>query len=437
MNEVIHDIKNEIANNETLVVATSGGPDSMCLLSLLLKQKNNKNLNLICAHVNHNLREESKAEAEMVKNFCTGNNITYEYYEIKEYSGNTEDYARKQRYKFFEKLIKKYKANYLLTAHHGDDLMETILMRIARGSNLDGFKGFNKVDERKNYKLYRPLIYVTKEEILNYVNKHNIPYVIDRTNSEDTYTRNRFRKYVLPPLKKENKEIHKNFIKLSNTLEAYDNYVSEEAQKRIKKIYIKGKLNTEKFNKNKNIIKQKIIYNILEKEYKENISLIKENHVNAIIELLENKKPNLKLDLPQDKVFHKSYNEAYISKDEKTENYNFILENELKLPNNHTIKKIEKTEEKSNNVIKLNSQDIKLPLHIRNRKNGDKINLKGINGSKKIKDIFIDAKIPNKERRLYPILTDDNDIILWIPGIKKSNLDNANTKNYDIIVKYF
>ncbi len=437
MNEVIHDIKNEIANNETLVVATSGGPDSMCLLSLLLKQKNNKNLNLICAHVNHNLREESKAEAEMVKNFCTGNNITYEYYEIKEYNGNTEDYARKQRYKFFEKLIKKYKANYLLTAHHGDDLMETILMRIARGSNLDGFKGFNKVDERKNYKLYRPLIYVTKEEILNYVNKHNIPYVIDRTNSEDTYTRNRFRKYVLPPLKKENKEIHKNFIKLSNTLEAYDNYVSEEAQKRIKKIYIKGKLNTEKFNKNKNIIKQKIIYNILEKEYKENISLIKENHVNAIIELLENKKPNLKLDLPQDKVFHKSYNEAYISKDEKTENYNFILENELKLPNNHTIKKIEKTEEKSNNVIKLNSQDIKLPLHIRNRKNGDKINLKGINGSKKIKDIFIDAKIPNKERRLYPILTDDNDIILWIPGIKKSNLDNANTKNYDIIVKYF
>ena len=101
MNEVIHDIKNEIANNETLVVATSGGPDSMCLLSLLLKQKNNKNLNLICAHVNHNLREESKAEAEMVKNFCTGNNITYEYYEIKEYNGNTEDYARKQRYRFF------------------------------------------------------------------------------------------------------------------------------------------------------------------------------------------------------------------------------------------------------------------------------------------------------------------------------------------------
>ena len=144
MNEVINDIKKEIKDNYSLIVATSGGPDSMCLLNLLLNLKKEKNLKLVCAHVNHNLRDESKEEAKMVKDFCTGNNITYEHYEIKEYNGNTEDYARKQRYSFFEKLIKKYQAKYLLTAHHGDDLMETILMRLARGTNLDGFKGFKK-----------------------------------------------------------------------------------------------------------------------------------------------------------------------------------------------------------------------------------------------------------------------------------------------------
>ena len=437
MNEVINDIKKEITNNETLVLATSGGPDSMCLLDIILNLQKEKNLKIICAHVNHNLREESKEEAKMVKNFCTSNNITYEYYEIKDYKGNTESYAREERYNFFNKLIKKYKAKYLLTAHHGDDLIETILMRISRGTTLNGFKGFSKIDKRKEYILYRPLIYVTKEDIIKYVNKNSIPYAIDKTNNEDTYTRNRFRKYVLPPLKKENKNIHKNFIKLSETLDSYDKYINNQVKEILEKIYKEKQLNIKQFNKKENIIKQKIIYNILEEEYKDKIKLIKDKHITSILELLENNKPNLKLNLPLNKVFNKSYDKAYIFQDEETKNFDLILESELTLPNGHIIKKIEETTEKSNFVIKLNKKDIKLPLHVRNRRNGDKIILKGINGSKKIKDIFIDAKIPNEERIKYPILTDDNNVILWVPGLKKSNLDNANSKNYDIIVKYF
>ncbi len=437
MNEVINDIKKEIKNNETIILAISGGPDSMCLLSLLLSLKDEKDLNLICAHINHNLREESKEEASMVKNYCISNNITYEYYEIKEYKGNTENYARKERYRFFEKLIKKYNAKYLLTAHHGDDLMETILMRIARGTKLNGFKGFSKIDERKNYKLYRPLVYVTKEEILNYVDKNNIPYAVDKTNAEDTYTRNRFRKYVLPPLKKENSEIHRNFLKLSETLDLYDKHIEKEVEKIIKEIYIDKKIKVDAFNAQDEIIKQKIIYNILEKEYEEKITLIKEKHLKSIIEILKDQKPNLKIDLPNNKTFNKTYNEAYINEKEEQQNYNYIFEDELILKDGHIIKKIEDTEEKSNYVIKLNSKEIKLPLHIRNRKEGDRIEIKGLNGSKKIKDIFIDEKIPSKYRNTFPILTDDENNILWLPGLKKSKFDNAKSQNYDIIIKYF
>ena len=116
MNDVLEDIKKQI-NNETVVVATSGGPDSMCLLNLI----KDTNLKIICAHVNHKLREESEEEAIMVKDYCTSNNITYEYFEITNYKGNTENYAREKRYEFFEKVLQKYNSKYLLTAHHGDD----------------------------------------------------------------------------------------------------------------------------------------------------------------------------------------------------------------------------------------------------------------------------------------------------------------------------
>ena len=139
MNDIIEDIKKQI-KDETIVIATSGGPDSMCLLHLI---NENTNLKIICAHVNHKLREESTEEAKMVKDYCTSNNITYEYYEIENYKGNTENYAREKRYEFFEKLLKKYNSKYLLTAHHGDDLIETIMMKIIRG-NIDNLVGFKK-----------------------------------------------------------------------------------------------------------------------------------------------------------------------------------------------------------------------------------------------------------------------------------------------------
>lgn len=431
MNDVLKDIK-KIIKDEPVVVATSGGPDSMCLLNLI-KDTNKK---IICAHVNHKLREESEEEAIMVKDYCTSNNITYEYYEITNYKGNTENYAREKRYEFFEKILKKYNSKYLLTAHHGDDLIETILMRIIRG-NLDNLEGFKKLTKRNNYYIYRPLITKTKEDILNYCKTNKIKYALDKTNFEDTYTRNRIRKYVLPQLKKENKNIHENFIKLSNKIQNYKEYINKEVEKKLKEIYKNSTIDIIKLNTEENIIKEKIVYKILKKIYKENIKYIKQNHINSIIKSLENKKPNIIVYLPKNKIFIKEYNKAIIEDKKEKIEYNYILKDEIKLPNSHIIKIINDIEEISNYVIKLNTKDIKLPLHIRTKQDGDKIKIKGLNGRKKIKDIFIDEKIPQEERKIYPILTDDKNNILWIPGLKKSEFDKSKTKNYDIIIKYF
>ena len=198
--------KLNIDKTKLIVVATSGGPDSMALLYML----KNDGYKLVCAHVNHNLRDESEEEYSFLENYCKDNNIIFEGMKIDSYKNNkfTENEARDKRYKFFETVLNKYNTDILLTAHHGDDLIETMLMRIIRGTNLDGVKGFTLVSKYNNFKIVRPLIYYTKNEIEKYVKNNNIPCRYDLTNNSKKYTRNRIRLELLPILKKENSDIH-------------------------------------------------------------------------------------------------------------------------------------------------------------------------------------------------------------------------------------
>ena len=283
MNDILEKLKKEIPNHSSVVVATSGGPDSMVLLNLLSTVKKEKNLKLICAHVNHKLRKESDDEAKMVKKYCEQNDIIFEYMTIDEYKGNTENYAREKRYEFFEKLIKKYSSPYLLTAHHGDDLTETIMMRLIRGSSLKGYAGFSEITEKNGYKIIRPLITKTKEKLLKYATVNHLPYAIDKTNDSDVFTRNRIRKYILPKLKEENKNVHLKFLEYSKTLSETDAYFKNLLEKIIPNIYKENKLNIEFFLKEEPLIQIKIINYILEISYKNNINLINDIRMNNSI----------------------------------------------------------------------------------------------------------------------------------------------------------
>lgn len=132
-----------IKYGDAVVVACSGGPDSMALLSLLCSIKREIDIQVICAHVNHNVRRESESEKVFVERFCRDHNVVFDYMVIEDYGDdNFESEARTKRYNYFGEVVKKYGAKYLFTAHHGDDLMETILMRIVRGSTLRGYSGF-------------------------------------------------------------------------------------------------------------------------------------------------------------------------------------------------------------------------------------------------------------------------------------------------------
>ncbi|HIQ90256.1 MAG TPA: tRNA lysidine(34) synthetase TilS [Candidatus Coprosoma intestinipullorum] len=435
MDDILKKLDKTIKENETLITATSGGPDSMALLSLLIKLSQTKNITIICAHVNHNLRKESQEEALMVEKYANENNIIFEKMEINHYEGNTENYARTQRYNFFEKLIKKYNATYLLTAHHGDDLTETILMRMVRGSSLKGYSGFQEITDKETYKIYRPLITKTKDELLNYVKTNNIPYAVDKTNFSEEYTRNRYRLNILPILKKENKSVHLKFLKFSETLKLYDDHINKEANEKLNKVYQNNNLNLKLFENEDELIKRKILYQILNNLYYKNISLITDNHVELILNIIESSRPNLKINLPSKVLVIKNYQNLYFTQNTEIKSYSFTFKDKVILPNNQILIK-EETEDTSNYTIRLNSKELSLPLIVRTRQNGDKMEIKNLNGHKKIKDIFINEKISETARNSWPILTDQNNQIIWLPGLKKSKFDKQKHENYDIIIRY-
>lgn len=424
-------------DGQRVVLANSAGPDSMSLLHVLLNLRDELNLEIIVAHVNHNIREESVKEEEFLKSFCDKNNVIFESMKILEYSDlNFQNYARNKRYEFFEKVLKKYKSKILLTAHHGDDLIETILMRLVRGSSLKGYSGFQVFSKHKDYFIYRPLIYVSKEEILEYNKNNNVQFAIDKSNYEDDYTRNRYRNHILPFLHKEDENVHQKFNKFSELLDSSFQFIDKYARNVMKKIYQDSKLDINLYKKEDFVIQKMIIFNILEEFYKEDIALISDINIDSIRSLINGSKANSSINLPGEFIAIKSYNYFYIENNEnESVDYNFSLDENVKLFNGKTLSIVKEDKLNNNFVIRLDSKEIKLPLCIRNKKIGEKMELRDL-GSKKIKDIFIDSKIPLKERDNYPLLVDSNDKVLWIPGVKKSKYGKKNNEYYDIIIKY-
>jgi len=437
MKEVKEYLSKSLKENSKIVLACSGGPDSMCLLQLLLEEKNKKDLTIICAHVNHKMRIESEAEAKFVEAYCDKNGIIFEYMEITNYDeDNFHNQARIKRYDFFKALIKKYNANYLMTAHHGDDLIETILMRIVRGSNLKGYIGFKKESDYNDYKMLRPLIDVSKEEIVKYNKDNNIPYVLDQSNEKDKYTRNRYRHVVLSFLKAEEKDVHKKFLKFSQELIQFDEFLVNYMSNLLTDLIKDDTLNVSLFHSQDVFIKRKIIEAMIDKVQEDDLFAIEDKHIDIIIDLLNSDKSNSFVELPNGFVGQKSYNEFKIVKKVQPIEYSIELKDKIMLNNGNQITIIEDTKDTSNFTIRLNSQEIKFPLYIRSRVTGDKIAIKNLNGTKKIKDIFIDSKIEMSKRAEWPLLVDANNNVLWVPGLKKSKFDKELNDNYDIIIRY-
>ena len=439
MKKVFNYLDDLLIDGDTIVLGCSGGPDSMALLNVLMDYRKKLSLSIICAHVNHKVRIESDDEQVWLESFCKNNGIIFESMCISNYGDdNFHNEARNIRYHFFEELVKKYDAKYLMTAHHGDDLIETILMRIVRGSTITGYSGFKTRVDKDNYSIIRPLVYVTKKDILDYNYKNNIDYVVDKSNFSDKYTRNRYRKEVLPFLKNEDSNVHLKFLKYNNLLCEYDDFLNSEVEKVSKDVILDKVIDIDKFKELDRIIQNKLIENALKDYYQDDLILISDIHTKLIYDLIYSNRANSFIYLPNSIKCIKSYSKLYFDVDtNQIDEYEIEINDITNLPNGKNIELINESSINDNNYCRLSNSDVVLPLRVRTRRNGDRMKIKGLDGSKKVKDIFIDSKIPVNKRDLWPIVVDSKDTIVWIPGLKKSKFDVQKNKKCDIILKYY
>lgn len=302
INQIVE--KKLIKNNDKLVVAVSGGPDSIALINLLINLKGyicdtyDIKYTMCIAHFNHKIRKESEEEKKYVMDFASKNSILFEYKEediiklSKTTKTTVEECARNERYKFFYETLEKTGSNKIVVAHNKNDNVETILLNILRGTGLKGLTGMEY--EFKN--IIRPMLNITKEEVLNYCEEENLKPCIDETNFSDIYKRNKVRLKLLPYLKQEyNENIENCIMRMSAILKEEEDfiqkYTKKVVEKMVKKVYnTKSQSKIEFFyadllKEHAAIIKRSIRYLI--EMLLGNVDGIEQIHILDMIKLLE------------------------------------------------------------------------------------------------------------------------------------------------------
>ena len=323
--KVLETIKkyNLISKNDKIVVAVSGGPDSMCLLHILLTLRKEYNLELNVAHVNHMIRENAILDEEYVKDFCQKNNLNFfvKKVDVHELSKKdrigTEEAGRKARYEFFNEVKEMTSSNKIAIAHNKNDKVETIFLNLIRGTGTYGLIGI----EPKNGIYIRPLLEIERENIERYCDEFNLNPRIDESNFENIYNRNKIRNVIIPYIKKEfNPNIVNTVSRLSDIVQDEEKYFNKIVENEYKKIVIEEtneyiKLNRKEFNDLDLIIRKKLVFYVINKLIGSTMG-IEKIHVEDIIKLCSNNignkyltpKKNIKVSLKNKQLyFEKNY----------------------------------------------------------------------------------------------------------------------------------
>lgn len=440
---------NLISSGDNIVIGLSGGPDSMALLYSLIEAQKSLDFKIIVAHVNHGVRgEEALADQLFVEKKAMDLNVLHYSKNVnmvqygKDNGITAEEAGRELRYGFFREILKNHGGGKIAVAHNKNDQAETLLMRIMRGTGIDGLKGM----EFKVGDIIRPILNIHREDIEAYIKINNIETVLDKTNLLPIYSRNKVRLELIPYIEQ---SFNPNLInalwrlsQISNLDSTFLENTAKEKYNNMVKSQMSSKviLDAELLAKEDKCIQQRIIRISLEKVAL-GLQGFSEQHIIDInnLMLLGTGK---RLDLPNGIIVRISYNELIFQKEDK-EFKDF--EYELSLGHNQFINMsytfnmqiIDVEGISSINMgryVKCFDYDkVNGSLSIRNRKPGDRFVPFGMNGSKKLKDYFIDEKINKDIRKKIPLLIDDENI-LWVVGYRTSDLYKVTKDSKKILV---
>ncbi|MEI5994514.1 tRNA lysidine(34) synthetase TilS [Candidatus Enterococcus mansonii] len=424
--------------NQKILLAISGGVDSMVLLKLMEIAAQKDQLTIAVAHVNHQLRVESESEAAYLKRYCHEQGISYysKKWQALNKEKNTEARARQFRYEFFAEIMEIEKYPKLLTAHHNDDQAETILMKLTRGSALTNLVGIRAKQSFAKGELIRPLLIFSKEYLEQFAKKSSIVYFEDSTNQSDDYLRNRMRHQVIPVLKKENQQFLYHITNFSEQIALADELIQSVMEPKYKQWVEKKSdhwtIQISELTQEKKSIQYYFLMYLFQQTLVPEGVIINQKHIQQFLTLIEQSAPQLAMDIEQDWQIIKEYDTVCLkkksSKQEGKERFLdinapvFLSENEW-LAIEIVGKEIEQPEAVKNwqdFSLLINSQTL-LPLVIRHRKDGDRIALTPML-TKRLNRIFIDRKTPNFIReQAWVILSADQNII-WVPKFVNSYL---------------
>ncbi|WP_131039694.1 tRNA lysidine(34) synthetase TilS [Clostridioides difficile] len=421
---------NLIQKGDKIVLGLAGGPDSVCLLHVLNRLKKDFNIEIYAAHLNHQIRGiEAQKDALYVSKLCEDMGIIFfvKSINVPKYCENEglslEEGARKLRYEMFYEIKDKIKANKIAIGHNLNDQAETVMMRIMRGTGLKGLKG---IDYIRDNCIIRPILDVERNEIEEYCEAYNLNPRIDKTNLENIYTRNKIRLDLLPYMKDNfNSNVIESIVRMSNSLKSDNDYIEKEAEAKFREVSnIKEKgfveINLDDFVCLHDAIKVRVLRNSI-KHILGDTNFVDQRHIEDIMSLEDNSKVNKMLTLPRNIFVYRKKDSIILTNEEIVNEeiefyYNvpsngFIKIKELKQIIETQVMSIDryKSMKLDNSSKGFDFNKVKGGIVIRSRRQGDKIKL--AMGSKKVKDLFIDLKIPREERCKIPIITDSEGII--------------------------
>ena len=433
---------NTLWNKEDkIAIALSGGVDSIVLFHLLVTEYKDSYKELVVFHINHGLREESYEEAEFVEKFVKDFDVKFYKEELnmsdleRDSHTSEEMLARELRYQAFNKMAKLEGVTKLLTAHHKNDQVENILMRLLTGRSIDHSLAICEEIEMAGLTIYRPLLNSLKAELEEYAKEKNLHYYVDATNFDTDYTRNNIRHNIVPLLNDINSGSFDNLINFANyyqninnnlkkaILSNKDNYIFSRDEDKISLVKDKFlELNEEEmyFLLKDLIVDELGIFDVKQRAIFDVVSSLKKNSGNKSYDLknnlkiisqyesiyihkIEKKCYNDKIEIIIDKIYENSVYEFYQNK--------FIISTDAK-----------------DSEIGFNKSE--LPLHITTKKEGDRVRRGEIN--KKLSRIFIDEKVPKELRDTLPVIRNNKGEVLGVLGIGTKVNKN---KIYDYYIK--